>query len=443
MRTPITLCAVLVVLPLLAQTPRIRVYFSQDTDPTVSEGTLAISLGQAMDDTIEAYIDRARYTIDVAVYNANDYSIIYALNDARDRGVQVRYITEGAQTNSALPALDPAIPVLERTDGQGSGMHNKFMSIDADHQDLAWTWVGSPNWTQNGLFEDYNNMVFIQDQQLALAYRAEFEEMWGSSGPQPSAANSRFGAEKTDNTPHSFDVDGVLVECYFSPSDGTTARIVDAVQYAQHSVHAALFSFTNSSIGDALLAADALPGCTVRMDLEAPLDPGTEGWYLASNGVDVATHGTDEVQLHHKFAVIDAGTPDDPLVITGSHNWTNFAETINDENILVIHDATVANLFLQEWSARRNDVVGFREGTDAPRVEVWPQPAADLLQVRLPAALQGGTLRLFDAMGRTVRTWNGPGALHSLAVHELSPGVYTLLCADGPARLARTVIIGR
>ena len=71
-----------------AQSDRIRVYFNQDTDPSVSAGTLAISLHGAMDDTLEAYIDRAMYTIDVAVYNANDYSIMYALNDARDRGVQ-------------------------------------------------------------------------------------------------------------------------------------------------------------------------------------------------------------------------------------------------------------------------------------------------------------------------------------------------------------------
>ncbi len=334
MRSLLLLCALCALTLAHAQSPRIRVYFNQDTDPTVSSGTLATSLYAAMDDTIEAYIDRAQYTIDVAVYNANDFSIMYALNDARDRGVQVRYIAEGSNSNTGLASLHPAIPVLQRTDGLGSGMHDKFMSIDADHVELAWVWMGSTNWTQNGLFDDYNNMVFIQDQALALAYRTEFEEMWGSSGPQPDVANSRFGADKTDNTPHVFNVDGVIIESYFSPSDGTTAQIVDAIDAAQHSARAALFSFTNDDIGDALLAAHQRPGVTVQLDLEDAIYSGTEGWYLESNGVDVATHNTDNVQLHHKYAIIDEGSTDDPLVITGSHNWSWNAELINDENTL-------------------------------------------------------------------------------------------------------------
>lgn len=423
------------------QSDRIRVYFNQPTDPAVSTGTLAISLGEAMDDTIEAYIDRAQYTIDVAVYNANDYSILYALNDAKDRGVQVRYITEGTQSNTALPVLDPAIPVLERTDGQGSGMHNKFMSIDADHADLAWVWTGSTNWTQNGLFDDYNNMVFIQHQGLALAYRAEFEEMWGSSGPQPNVANSRFGAQKTNNTVHSFEVDGVLVESYFSPSDGTTARIVEAIDDAQSSVHGALFAFTNSNIGASLLAADMRPDCVVRLDLEEPITSGTQGWFLAINGVDVASHSSDDLQLHHKYGIVDAGTTDDPLVITGSHNWSNFAETINDENTLIIHDATVANLFLQEWSARRNDVVGVGEDLRTLRLDAWPRPTADVLHVRLPVALHDATLVLFDATGRPGRQWRGTGYVRTLSVGDLPAGLYTLQCAGPAARPACAVFI--
>ncbi|MBL7985524.1 MAG: T9SS type A sorting domain-containing protein, partial [Flavobacteriales bacterium] len=408
------------------QSDRIRVYFNQDTDPSVSAGTLAISLHGAMDDTLEAYIDRALYTIDVAVYNANDYSIMYALNDARDRGVQVRYIAEGSTSNTGLSALDPSIPVLFRTDGEGSGMHNKFMSIDADHEELAWVWTGSTNWTQNGLFDDYNNMVFIQDRPLALAYRTEFEEMWGGTGALPDAANSRFGADKTNNTPHTFNVDGVPIECWFSPSDGTTARLVDAVDGAEHDVRAALFAFTNDDLGNALLDAHQRPGVTVRLDLEEAVVPGTEGWYLASNGVDVASHSSDAVQLHHKYAIIDEGSADDPLVITGSHNWSWFAETINDENTLVIHDATVANLFYQEWHARRNDVVGMPSTEHASQPMMWPVPTSGLLHIALPTEFQNASVMLIDAAGRVVQTYTMNASAITADLTALVPGVYTV-----------------
>ena len=39
-------------------------------------------------------------------------------------------------------------------------------------------------------------------------------------------------------------------------------------------------------------------------------------------------------------------------MIAGSHNWTTAAEEDNDENTLIIHDATIANLYLQEFSLR-------------------------------------------------------------------------------------------
>jgi phosphatidylserine/phosphatidylglycerophosphate/cardiolipin synthase-like enzyme len=443
MRSTILLCALCACAFAHAQSPRIRVYFNQDTDPTVSSGTLATSLHAAMDDTLEAYIDRAQYTIDVAVYNADDFSIMYALNDARDRGVQVRYITEGSNTNSGLNTLNPAIPVLERTDGQGSGMHNKFMSIDADHADLAWVWSGSTNWTQGGLFNDYNNMVFIQDQALALAYRTEFEEMWGSTGPQPNVANSRFGADKTNNTTHTFTVDGVLIESYFSPTDGTTAQIVNEVNEAQHSVRAALFSFTNDAIGDALLAADQRPGVTVQLDLEDAIYSGTEGWYLESNGVDVATHNTDNVQLHHKYAIIDEGSTDDPLVITGSHNWSWNAELINDENTLIIHDATVANLFYQEWHARRNDVVGINEVAATDELLAWPSPAQGELHLLLPDAMRNARIDLLDMTGRVLASSVVNGLQHGFDVSALAEGNYLLVCSNAIARVQRSIAIIR
>lgn len=49
--------------------------------------------------------------------------------------------------------------------------------------------------------------------------------------------------------------------------------------------------------------------------------------------------------MHHKFCVID-----NEVVITGSYNWTASADKRNNENLLVIHDAKIA----QEYSAEFN-----------------------------------------------------------------------------------------
>ena len=48
--------------------------------------------------------------------------------------------------------------------------------------------------------------------------------------------------------------------------------------------------------------------------------------------------------LHHKVIIID-----DDTVITGSFNFSNSAAKDNDENIVIIRDAVIAGLYLEEW----------------------------------------------------------------------------------------------
>lgn len=57
--------------------------------------------------------------------------------------------------------------------------------------------------------------------------------------------------------------------------------------------------------------------------------------------------------FHHKYLISDPHTPNsDPMVLTGSHNWSSGAQFRNDENTVVVHDATLANIFYQEWHKR-------------------------------------------------------------------------------------------
>ena len=91
------------------------------------------------------------------------------------------------------------------------------MVIDADVTDSAWVITGATNWTNGQLFDDYNNLLLIQDQSIARTYELEFNEMWGSDSLQPNANNALFGVNKTDNTPHQFLVNGDAMEVYFSP----------------------------------------------------------------------------------------------------------------------------------------------------------------------------------------------------------------------------------
>ena len=139
-------------------------------------------------------MDRAQNTLDICVYNASDALIASAINDAHNRGVAVRYIADDDVVNSMLNSLDPNIPIVYRTPTPAAGiMHNKFLVIDVNSVNnfMDYDRFNQLDKSRNNLFNDYNNLIFVQDQALAKAYTMEFEEMWSGS----------FGSNKIDNTP--------------------------------------------------------------------------------------------------------------------------------------------------------------------------------------------------------------------------------------------------
>jgi hypothetical protein len=158
----------------------VKAYFNKEVNHAVAnpEDNLAV-VASNIDDTIASYIDKAQVSLDIAVYNFDNAAIANAINAAYDRGVSIRIIVEGGNLNNGLNSINDNIPVLQRENSTGSGMHNKFMIIDADDVDNAWVMGGSTNFTNYNMSVDFNNVVFVQDQSLARAYRVEFHEMWG------------------------------------------------------------------------------------------------------------------------------------------------------------------------------------------------------------------------------------------------------------------------
>lgn len=333
----------------------VHAYFNNSVDHSVAITQNAHNIGTSMNDTIKAYIDKAQHTLDIAIYNHSDALITTAINDAYNRGVVVRYLTCGSTATLALGDLDTNIQVLEKQGGSGI-MHNKFVVIDADITDSSWVITGATNWTNGQLFDDYNNLLLIQDQSIARTYELEFNEMWGSDSLQPNANNALFGPNKTDNTPHHFLVNGDAMEVYFSPSDNTTNKLIDAFQTADEELNFALLVFTQNDLGWALENVHN-NGVTVQGIIEQVNTNGSEYQYLIDAGIDVRSHTGVPHIMHHKYAIIDQSlASSDPLVITGSHNWSAAAENSNDENTVFYYNQNIANQYYQEFIERYNEL---------------------------------------------------------------------------------------
>ena len=354
----------------------IRPYFNHSVDVTFSSGVDAQNITTYFNDTIAAYMDLAQNTLDICVYNASDATIANAINDAYNRGVSVRYIADDDVVNSMLSSLNSNIPIIYRDPSLAGIMHNKFIIIDADSTENSWVMGGSTNWSNpSNLFNDYNNIIFIQDEAVAKAYSLEFEEMWSGN----------FGSNKIDNTPHKFVVNGKDLEVYFSPSDQTTSRILEFINNVDYTLEFGLLGFTRDDLGLAVIDKDNQFGVNVRGIIEQENGTGSEFANLIAAGVNVKSHMGVSHSFHHKYSISDANIPlSNPTLLTGSHNWSSNAENNSDENTIIIHDAAIANIYLQEFEKRWGELSTANSIQDLINVEVsiFPNPSSGMIIIK-------------------------------------------------------------
>lgn len=426
----------------------ILVYFNSSINEDVSNGSAPVSTsGTAIRNAIIQKIDEAEVSIDVAAYNINRNDIVSALNRAANRGVRVRYIAEGENANTALNT-SLAFNVLKRDDEDGI-MHHKFLIIDATEEMDSWVITGSTNLTTQQIATDNNNALFIQDQSLAQIFEMEFEEMWGSSTSIPNTNLSRFGQFKNDNTPKWLMVGDVPMEIYFSPSDNTSFHISQAMLNAQESISLALLLFTHNPLANTVIQKHH-QGLNVRGLINDINASGSRFQALLNNGVNVHPNTVPNVQLHHKYAIIDAGSnAESPKVVTGSHNWTNRAENHNDENTLIIHDADIANIFRQEFEARWCQIVSddcFVSSIDdlfSSSQSNWysyPNPTTDVVYIKRKGAATETSNRInyvvFNSSGQLLKsglTNNGTASPFSIDLSHFPGGSYFVKIRENDA----------
>ncbi|MFH0848015.1 MAG: phospholipase D family protein [archaeon] len=133
-------------------------------------------------------------------------------------------------------------------------------------------------------------------------------------------------------------------EVHFSPNGGCEATLIDLIRRANRSIHVMVFTITLNSVGDALVAAHRR-GVDVQivMDRNEIDSAGSEYNRLKAAGVAVRIQTTRGL-MHNKATIIDGET-----IITGSYNWTNDAETSNNENMLIVKNTKLAIQYESEF----------------------------------------------------------------------------------------------
>lgn len=370
-------------------------------------------------------IDSAQYSIDMAIYSFDDLTqlkdkMIFALV----RGVKIRVVYENRTTQSLMQDLISAgVKVQKRTDAVGL-MHNKFLVFDArDTTNFAndWLWCGSANITDEQFYDDAQNVVIIQDQSLCNAYTIEFEKMWGSHTDNNISARARFGASKPKNTPNLYRINGKTVEMYFCPEDFVSPIIENLITTANTSVNFSIFAFTRFNIANRMRSFYLPPTRMVRGVFDD--GQGSMDVYMEMKGIGGSSPWTTPArvfldsrpgQLHHKYMLIDPDNlSSNPIVETGSANYSNNAFFDNDENVLIFYDQNISNVYWQEFAKRLSDAGGTisvqQIGSEVPNnfelSQNYPNPFNPETSIEFSVPVNSIVkLTIYDALGREVET---------------------------------------
>jgi phosphatidylserine/phosphatidylglycerophosphate/cardiolipin synthase-like enzyme len=309
------------------------VYFTDlatTNDPNIITGSIEEKLIQL--------INNAQTSIHIASFEFNLTPVAEALILAKNRGVDVKWVTDDKngleydiQPGRGQFALLMGAGIEVKDDaGRSALMHNKFWIFD---RQIVWT--GSTNITVNGIFKQNNNVLVIRSPEIAFIYEREFDEMWNRQfGPRaPSTVNNQWAI-----------LDGTPLQVLFSAEDHAVNNLIALVNDAQVNIRFLAFSFTDYPLAKAMIDR-AAAGVDVKGVYESfgsnSIGSELKTFYCAK--VPVRQDGNPSF-LHDKIIIID-----NSIVVTGSLNFSSNADDSNEENVVILDNAEIAALYLQEF----------------------------------------------------------------------------------------------
>lgn len=304
----------------------------------------------------------------------NRYTEFVQLVDLNQDG---KLSSEEIQQRDALIILKKAnIPIINDTEdgSKGTGlMHHKFLVVDG-----KTVIVTSANFTTSDVHGDLqnlesrgnaNNLLKIESSKLARLFLQEFNVMWGDGVGKTK--NSLFGVKKAFQGNQQVFINKIPVTIQFSPTSqkqpwekSSNGLIHQALTQATQSVNLALFVFSEQKLVNSLETvhqrggtiqalidpsfayrsySEGLDMMGVSLVDKCTYEAGNNPWKKPLSTVGIPNLATSD-RLHHKFGIID-----NKIVITGSHNWTEVANTGNDETLLIVENSTIAAHFNREF----------------------------------------------------------------------------------------------
>jgi len=331
-------------------------------------------LSRGLEEAMINFIKQAKgkkWKLYASVYEFQYEPVLKAFRDALDRGVDVRIIYDkkdtkkgpGKKNYEAIQKAGLAGVAKSREANKSYISHNKFILLIEDDVPLE-VWTGSTNITVGGIFGQSNVGHIVRDKSIAKSYLDYWQKLYND----PEAKDLRPMLENLTPTPSLNNTEELpaYLKPLFSPR-----KDYEALEWYTKKMDLAESSaFMTSAFGLDTRFEKVLEKNNKKYLTYIMLDKKKDDWDKLKKDSDVwvafgahlhkddsgglldeALTGLNEhaSYLHTKFMLVDALT-NEPLLITGSANFSEASTKNHDENMLLIHgDTRVADIYLCEF----------------------------------------------------------------------------------------------
>jgi hypothetical protein len=349
--------------------------FKTKPDQTKPDSEQMVWLSRGLFEALIAFIGRAAgkdakdYKLRAMFYEFRYPPVGTALGAAAAAGADVAIRYE-AQTykrdNEAMIAQTGINAICQPQKSRAGIRHNKFIVLVRRNTPVA-VWTGSTNISAGGIFGHSNVGHVVWDTTVAQRYLDYWERLAAADVTRGQLVKADVAAEPTPPPGFAPPVNRVLT--FFSPRDetdtATTLRWYADLMGSAQRVMCMTFAFGLDDVFFKVLLRedDTLRYAVFDDNLKADVEDQIEqvrntviaaGAKIAQGdlenfiGESLTGFNTNQY-IHDKFMLVDP-LGDNPVVATGSANFSLASQTTNDENMIVIHGSTrVADIYFGEF----------------------------------------------------------------------------------------------
>ncbi len=316
-----------------------------------------------------AQADAADYKLRAMLYEFRYLPVGKAFAEARAAGadVDIRYEAQGYKSKNEAMIASAHIQGICKPQKRRDGIrHNKFIVLSHKDQPIA-VWTGSTNISAGGIFGHSNVGHVVWDKAVAQQYLDYWKRLADPNVTRAPLVAADLQAEATPATTQPPD-ESILT--LFSPRDEPDEELTlhwyaDLMASAQRIV-CMTFAFGLDKLFEEVLKQ---PGQTLRyavfdknikQDVEDQISA-VDNTVIAAGAMlkkgamenfvgEKLTGFNSNYYIHDKFMLVDP-LGMDPIVVTGSANFSGPSQYENDENMLVIRgkDTRVADIYFGEF----------------------------------------------------------------------------------------------